>query len=206
MFKSIVRFREYSLQYEKEPEFERCFALFWEDNHLKKVCVGRKSLTQPVLKPELLPLAQVVCSLESKRLPLSIVGGSTSLARVLRDTRNDGRVFKGYQPFASEMLIRCIRQAYQDVFSMVEMTTLVEYTIHRLKKAVYEDWMEERTTLCKSVRQGFVDFADLRLVLSGLAEFWPSIRPFIRCTGNPEAEDKAERVSHDLFCVYIIGG
>ena len=60
--------------------------------------------------------------------------------------------------------------------------------------------MEERATLCKSVRQGFVEFAELRLVLSDLTELWPSIRPFIRCTGNSEAKDKAERVSPD-FCV-----
>ena len=206
IFKSIVRFREYSLQYEKDVDFERCFVLFWEENYLKKVCVGRESLTQTIPKPELLPLARIICSLESKRLLLVIVGGSPSLARVLADTRNDGRVFVAYQPFDSEMLIRCFQQAYQDVFSMVKLTTLVEYTIHRLKTAVYEDWMEERATLCKSVCQGFVDFAELRRVLSGLAGLWSSIRPFVRCTGIPETKDEAESVSHGLVCVYTFCG
>ena len=107
-----------------------------EDDYLKKVCVGRESLIQPVPNPELLPLARVVCSLETTRLPLSIVRGSPSLTRVLGDTRSVGRVFVVYQPFDSEMLIRCIRQAYQDVFSMVEVTTLVEFTVHWLKTAV----------------------------------------------------------------------
>ena len=55
--------------------------------------------------------------------------------------------------------------------------------------------MEERTILCKNVRQGFVEFANLQSVLSVLIELWSSIRPFIRCTGNPEAKNKAERVS-----------
>ena len=59
--------------------------------------------------------------------------------------------------------------------------------------------MEERTILCKSVRRGHVKFADLRDVLSDLIELWSSIRPFVRCTGNPEAKDKAERVSENLF-------
>ena len=158
------------------------------------MCVGRESLTQKVTRTELLPLARIVCSLESKKLPLAIVGGNQSLNRILGDTRDDGRGFVSYEPFDSEMLIRCIRQAYQDVFSMVEVTSKVEYTILQLKAAVYEDWMEEKTILCKSVRQGFVDFVDLRCVLSDLAELWSSIRPFIRCTGNPEAKDKAERV------------
>ena len=128
---------------------------------------------------------------------MAIVGGSPSLVRVLGDTQADSRVFVSYQPFTSEMLIRCIRQAYQDVFSMMEVTSLVDYTVLRLKTAIYEDWMEERTILCKSVRQGHVEFADLREVLSGLIELWSSIRPFVRCTGNPEAKDKAERVSEN---------
>ena len=162
---------------------------------LKKVCVGRESLSQSVPKPELLPLARVVCSLPSKKLPLAKVGGSPSLVRILGDTRDDGRVFVSYQPFTSEMLIHCIRQAYQDVFSMVEVTSLVECTVLRLKTAIYEDWMEERTILCKSVRQGFVEFADRRSVLSEVVQLWCSIRPFVRCTANPEAKDKAERVS-----------
>ena len=170
------------------------------------MCVGRESVTQTIPKPELLPLARIVCSLESKRFPLAKVGGSSSLARVLGDTPDDGRVFVAYQPFDSEMLIPCIRQAYQDVFSMVEVTALVEYTIIGLKTAVYEDRMEQRVTLCKSVRQGFVKFTDLRHVLLDLVELWSSIRPFIRCTGNPEAKDTAERVSHGLVFVYAICG
>ena len=197
MFKNIGQFREYSLQYEKDTEVERCFVLFWEDNYLKKVCVGCESLLQRVPKPELLPLARVVCSLPSGKLPLAVVGGSPSLVRVLSDTRTDSRVFVSYQPFTSEMLIRCIRQAYQDVFSMMEVTSLVDCTVLRLKTAIYEAWMEERTILCKSVRQGHVEFTDLREVLSDLIELWPSIRPFVRCTGNPEAKDKAERVSEN---------
>ena len=195
MFKNIGQFRECALQYEKSTEVERCFVLFWEDNYLKKVCVGCESLLQRVPEPELLPLARVVCSLPSGKLPLAIVGGSPSLVRVLGDTRADSRVFVSYQPFTSEMLIRCIRQAYQDVFSMMEVTSLVDYTVLRLKTAIYEDWMEERTILCKSVRQGHVEFADLREVLSDLIELWSSKCPFVRCTGNPEAKDKAERVS-----------
>ena len=204
MFKNIRQLREYYLQYEKDAEIERCFVLFWEENQLKKVCVGSESLTQKVPKPELLPLAHIVCSLESKKLPLAMVGGSPALARVLGDTRDDGRVFVSYQPFNSEMLIRCIRQAYQDVFSMVEVTSIVEYTILRLEAAVYEDWMEERTILCKSVRQGFVDFMDLRCVLSDLADLWASIRPFIQCTGNPEAKGMAEKVSPYFVFMCVI--
>ena len=131
---------------------------------------------------------------------MAIVGGSPSLVRVLGDTRADSRVFVSYQPFTSEMLIRCIRQAYQDVFSMMEVISLVDYTVLRLNCHL-RGLDEERTILCKSVRQGHVEFADMREVLSDLIELWSSIRPIVRCTGNPEAKDKAERVSENCsFC------
>ena len=106
--------------------------------------MGRESLTQRAPKHELLPLARIVCSLEPTELPLVIVGGSPCVARILGDTRDE-------PAFDSEMLIRCIRQAYQVVFSMVEVTSIVEYTILRLKTAVYEDWMEERRRSCARV-------------------------------------------------------
>ena len=96
------------------------------------------------------------------------------------------------------MLLRCTRQAYQDVLSLVEVTSLV-YTILRLKTAVYEAWMEGRVVLCKSVRQRLENISDYRQVLSDLIELWPSIRPFVRCTGYPEAKDKADRLSY--ICV-----
>ena len=65
MFKNIGHFREYALQYQKDTEIERCFVLFWEDNHLKTACVGRESLSQRKPKPESLLLARVVFSPQS---------------------------------------------------------------------------------------------------------------------------------------------
>ena len=168
----------------------------------ESVCGPRISDTNSAL-PELLPLTRIVRSLESRRLPLAIVGGSPSLTRVLQESRDEDRVFVAYQPFDSDMLCRCIRQAYQDVFSMVEKTALVEYEILRLKTAVYEVRKEERITLCKRIRQEFEEFADLRGVLSDLVDLWSSIRPYTRCTSSPEAKDNADRVSYGLISLYI---
>ena len=47
---------------------------------------------------------------------------------------------------------------------MVEVTSLVDYVIIRLKNAVYEDWKESRVLLRKCIRQGSVAFKDLREV------------------------------------------
>ena len=67
---SMAAFRGYALQCEKDATFERCFVLYWEDNRLKKVFVGCEFIDKAVPRPELILLAHVVCSLESRQLPL----------------------------------------------------------------------------------------------------------------------------------------
>ena len=121
--------------------------------------------------------------------------------RVLGDSRTDGRRFIVFEQFGPEGFLQCIRQAHQDVFGMVEVSTLMEYTVHRMKSALYEEWTENRPILRKCVRQGFIDFCDLRPLLTDLIERWSTIRPYIRCTGNLEAKGFSARVSVSLCCV-----
>ena len=207
MFRQVLScatsFREYSIQYEQDASFKRCFVLFWDEEHLKKVCIGCEPLEQPMPRPELVPLARIVCSLESERLPLTLRGGCPSLLRVLEDSRTDDRRFIVYEQFGPEGFLQCVRQAHQDVFGMVEVSTLMEYTVHRMKSALYEAWTEDRPILRKCVRQGFVDFCDLRPLLTDLIELWPSIRPYIRCTGNLEAKGSSDRVSAFLLFYWL---
>ena len=208
MFRQVLRgaasFREYSVQYEKDALVERCFVLFWEEGYVKKVCVGCESQEQPMPKPEMVPLARVVCSLQSEKLPLNIRGGSPSLLRIQEDSRTDDRRFIAYEQFSSEGFLQCVRQAHQDVFGMVEVITLMEYTVHRMKSALYEEWTEDRPILRKCVRQGNVDFCDLRPLLTDLIELWPAIKPYIPCTGNLEALGSSDRVSVSFCCVIVL--
>ena len=97
------------------------------------------------------------------------------------------------------------RQAHQDIFGMVEVTTIVEYVVHRLRNAVYEEWAEDKIVLCRCLPRVSVDFCDYRELLTDLIELWLSIRPFIRCTVNPEARRKPASVSIiAIFGVFVL--
>ena len=182
---------------------ERCYVLCWEGNYLKKVCVGYQSLDLPVPDAELVPLARVVSSVGSQQLPVSIVGGSPSLLRVLGDNRDDGREFLQVRRFNEDVFMQCFRQAHQDIFGMLEVMTAVEYVVLRLKSVVHEDWVEDKPILKKAVRAGSVDFSDLRAMLTDLIELWPSIRPYIRYTGHPHLKDVVDRVGYCFFFVLL---
>ena len=169
---------------------------------LRKICIGQEVSDQPMPKSELVPLAQFVHSVQNARLPLCISGASSVLLRVIEDNRTDGKLFVMHQQFSGEVFLHCVHQAHQDVFGMVEVTSLVDYVILRLKSAVYEDWTDDKVLLHKAIRQGFVAFQDLREVLTDLVDLWLSIRLFIWCTGLPHVKDQVDSVSllHDFFC------
>ena len=198
---------EYALFYEKDADVERCFVVCWLDNALRKICIGQEVLDQPMPKSELVLLAQFVHSVQNARLPFCVSGASPVLLRVIEDNRTDGKRLVMHQQFSEEVFLQCVRQAHQDVFGMVEVTSLVDYVFLRLKSAVYEDWTDGKVLLRKAIRQGSVAFQDLREVLTDLVDLWPSIRLFIRCTGLPHVKDQADSVSllHDFF-LFFFGG
>ena len=171
----------------------QCPLLGWAS--VKKICVGSQSLDRKVPDPELLPLAEVVTCFEGEQLPVSVVGGSSSLIRVLDDNRADGRRFMVLQSFNENVFPQCFRQSHQDVFGMLEVTTALEYVIHRLKWSLYEERTEDRPLLPKCIWEGSVAFSDLRDILSNVIELWPSIRPYIRYTGDPHFKSTIDRVS-----------
>ena len=195
MIKHITSFREYRLQFEKSASSEFCYVLCWEESHLKKVCIGKEPLEEPVPNAELMPLSRIVYSLPPKQLPVSLSGGSPTLVRVLGNVRADGLRFVVYQSFSEQVFLQCFRQAHQEVFGLVEVVTIVDYVVQRLKSALCEEWTEDKPVLRKCVLQGSVNFCDYRALLTDLIDMWPSIRPYIRCTGNPEAKEKAASVS-----------
>ena len=202
MISDFKSFKEYGIQFEKVGNEERCYVHCWEGTCLKKIRVSSQTLDQNVPDAELVPLAQVVTCFECEQLPVSILGASPSLIRVLDDKRSDGRRFMLRQSFSEEVFLQCFQQSHQDVFGMLKVTTALEYVIHRLKGSLYEDWTEDKPLLRTCIRRGSVAFSDLRDVLCDVIELWPSIRPYVRYTGHPHFKSTVDRVSA-LFLRFV---
>ena len=83
-------------------------------------------------------LSQSLDSVISCQLPLSIQSGSPSVLHVLNENGVDGRRFKLWQEFNVDTFLQCYRQARQDVFGMLEVTTMKDYLMLRLRGALQE--------------------------------------------------------------------
>ena len=64
-----------------------------------------------------------------------------------------------------------------------------------MKSALHDEWTEDKVVLRRCILKGAVDFSDIRRLVADLVELWPSIRPYIRCTGLPHAKDTVDTVS-----------
>ena len=171
----------------------------WEEGNLKKICVSVEPPTCQLIESELVPLSRVACAFETPQLPISVLGSSATLTRVVDDHRDDGKHFVVYQLLSDDDFLLMFRRAYNDIFGMVEIVTVVEHVVHRLHSCVRDDWLVDQPLLLRCVRQGHVDFADMRALVTVLIELWPQIRSVSRYTGHPDAKEKSDRVS-GCFC------
>ena len=111
---------------------------------MKKIFNDSQLLEQKVPDAELVPVARVICSTEEQQLPVAKRGCSSLLLCVLSESRRDSRQFIVTHLFDNSAILQCFRQAHQDVFGMVELVTLVEYIVRRMRSALHEEWTEDK--------------------------------------------------------------
>ena len=164
--------REYSVDIARDDCMECCYVVYWEEECLKKICVDSRPIDQKFPDAELVPIARVLCSVEDAPWPVSNRNCSPLLLRVFSENRRDARQFIVNEPFEGNAFLQCFRQAHQDVFCMVELITLVEYIVRRMKSASHKECTEDKVVLRRCTLKGAVDFADLRRLVADLVELW----------------------------------
>ena len=167
------------------------------------VCVHVEASGQKVPNSELAGLSRVVDSIVSCPLPMSCQGGSASLLRVLSDNRVDGRQFVLGQEFSEEAFLQCFREAHQEVFGMLEVTSMVDFLVLRLRGALQEPWMEDVTVVRRCVVAGRVPFANLCGFVTELILVWKFVKEYVRHTGARHLKSSTDRVSFCVFCCIL---
>ena len=190
----IGEFRSYSICFMDRVDGKHCLVRTWEGNSSLEVCVDVQPLGQNVPQAELRSLACVLGSVPGGRLPLSIEGTSPSLLRVISDNRDDGHQFILSRHFSEEVFISCYRQAHQEVLGMMEVTTMLDYLMLRLRRALQEPWLEDTLVLRRCIVAGRVSFCDLREVAAELIPVWKSVREFVRYTGPRHIKTETDMV------------
>ena len=200
----ISAFREYSVFFVEDDKSQKCFVQTWDDHSLMSVCVWVEPLGQVVPKAELSGLSRIVGSTSSCQLPLSYHGGSPTLVRVLSDNRVDGRSFLLFREFNADAFLHCFRLAYQETFGGLEVTTMVDFLVLRLRGALQESWLENVTSLRRCVAAGRVPFSELCSVVRDLISVWRSVRKFIKDSAPRHIKTEAGRVIYFICYLFLL--
>ena len=158
------------------------------------ICVRVEAAGQRVPEAELAGLSRVIDSTPACQMPLSCQGCSPTLLRVLSDNRVDGREFLMYREFSVDVFLYCYRLAHQEVFGVLETTTMIDFLVLRLRGAIQEPWCESTPCLRRCIVAGHVDFADLRGVVVDLMAVWSRVQDFVKRTGPRHFKTVAGRV------------
>ena len=66
---------------------------------------------------------------------------------------------------------------------MMEVTSMLDYLMLRLRGALQEPWLEDTPVLRRCIIAGQVSFCDLREVAVEMIPVWKSVKEFVRYTG-----------------------
>ena len=186
------------MRFEEHSDGQYCFVLTWEGNTLLDICVKVEPLGQRVPQSELSSLSRIVTSLPSAPFPISILGTGPSVLRVLSDERSDEQRFVYAREFSSVVFLYCYRVAYQEIFGLMEVTTMVDFLAMRLRGPLQEPWMEKLPELRRCVVAGKVSFNELRGFVTELMSIWETVREYVRYTGPRHVKCESEKVGIDF--------
>ena len=94
-----------------------------------------------------------------------------------------------------DVFLHCYRVAHQEVFGGIEVTTVVDFLVLRLRGAQQEPRRENMTKLRKGMGAGRVPSRDLYGVLKDLISVWQLEQGIVRNTALRNIKTEAGRVS-----------
>ena len=175
VFPALGRFKDYSVEFKEESEGIYCYVRTWDVLRLKRVCVLMEDLDARLPRAEFSCLCRIASSVGGSKFPVTVVGGTSSLINCLNAVRDDGMTFVPYRPFTPVVSTKCVKQAHQDFFGMIDIVTVIDYLMSRLRTALHENWLDGHVVLRRCVRAGRVSFEELPAVAKDLVSLWQPI-------------------------------
>ena len=100
-------------------------------------------------------------SVADSKFPVAVFGSTSSLINCLNAVEDDGKPFVPHRPFPPVVVMKCIQQAHRDIFDMIDIVTVVDYLMSRLRTALHEKRLGGHVVLRRCVRAGRMPFENL---------------------------------------------
>ena len=94
-----------------------------------------------------------------------------------------------YPTFNVSLLKRCLQKTASVVFGTLDLFSMTEFIVTRLKGAEHRDWMHSRQSLRRAIETGDLSLPGLVDAVSNIIGVWPLIVSYLKETGKKDSGD-----------------
>ena len=124
---------------------------------------------------------------------VSLHGGPHVLAESFASYLGSGYQTKlvEYPTFDLRLLKRCLQRIDSSVFGSLDLLSLTEFVVNRLKAAETQDWMVSRPALPKAIITNDLSMPELVNGVANIVGVWPLIVSYLKETGRTDKGDRS---------------
>ena len=174
----------YSLEFVERGESLWAFIRTWEKGTFCRVAVSVADRFAVDATHELSVLVLVVSAVGGSASLVAVCGGSHVLADTYREHLGCGYSHKLVECpiFDLRLLKRCLQNVSCSVLGSLDLFSMTEFTVTRLKGAEQRDWMMSRSSLRRVIITGELSMPSLVEVVSNIVGVWPLIVVYLKKT------------------------
>ena len=167
------------------------FVRTWKAGEFVRVAVAIIDRYYGDANSELAILGKILSAVGSGASLVSLSGGSHTLVECYKEYLGNGytKTLVDYPVFDARLLKRCLQKTASVVFGTLDLFSMTEFIVARLKVAEHRDWMQSRQSLRRAIEMGDLSLPGLLDVVSNIIGVWPLIVSYLKETGKKDSGD-----------------
>ena len=183
--------RQFSVEFSTHGSATWVYIRTWKAGEFARVAVAKIDRYYGDANSELAILGKILSAVGSGASLVSLSGGSHTLVECYKEYLGSGytKTFLDYPIFNVRLLKRGLQKTASIVFGTLDLFSMTEFNVTRLKGAEHRNWMQSRQSLRMAIETGDLSLPGLLDVVSNIIGVWPLIVLYLKETGKRDSGD-----------------
>ena len=169
--------KQFGLEFEEGGSHTWVFLRTWRKDNFYPMAVGVIGRYFGDVNSKMVIFRQVLCAIGNGVSLVSNYEGSNTLIECYKEYLGSGymRGLLDYPTFDVRLHKRCLQKTVFTVFRTLDLFSLTEFIVTRLKGGEHRDWMQPRRSLGRAIETDDLSLPGLVDVVSNIIGVWPLI-------------------------------
>ena len=183
--------RQFSVEFSTHGSATWVYIRTWKAGEFVRVAVAIIDRYYGDANSELAILGKILSAVGSGASLVSLSGGSHTLLECYKEYLGSGytKTLLDYPIFNVRLLKRGLQKTASVVFGTLDLFSMTEFNVTRLKGAEHRNWMQSRQSLRMAIETGDLSLPGLLDVVSNIIGVWPLIVLYLKETGKRDSGD-----------------